>query len=269
MPKILEINHLKYSYPNESLFNDLNLSIEENTFTTIIGNNKSGKTTLIKLICGLLNSKNSIVAGYAYVNNARIHDNSRFFGVVFSDVDNKFLFETVYKEMAFPLENLNKKVEEIEEKILSISKEFNITTLLDKKIEDLTNSEKQELLVVISLLHEPKVLLLDNCFSMMNKKTKEKIILNLKKRIINKELTVILTTTNLEDIIESDYTFVLHNGDIVMEGESKSVLREEKVLNHVGLELPFMIDLSLKLEFYNLLEEEITDMDRMVDTLWK
>ena len=54
-----------------------------------------------------------------------------------------------------------------------------------------------------------------------------------------------------------------------MEGKPSSVLREEKILNRIGLELPFMIDLSLKLEFYELLDDEITDMDRMVDTLWK
>ena len=59
------------------------------------------------------------------------------------------------------------------------------------------------------------------------------------------------------------------NGEIIMEGKPSSVLREEKILNRIGLELPFMIDLSLKLEFYELLDNEITDMDRMVDTLWK
>ena len=79
----------------------------------------------------------------------------------------------------------------------------------------------------------------------------------------------VVTTTNLEEIIDSDYTYVLNNGNIIMEGQPLSILREESILNRAGLELPFMIDLSLKLEFYELLNEEITDMDRMVDTLWK
>lgn len=267
--KILEIKNLNYNYQNKKIIDNLNLTIEEGSFTTIIGSNKSGKTTLIKLICGLLDSKDSVVAGYAYVNNKRIHDNSKFFGVSFSDSNNKFLFTDVYKEMAFPLENLNIEVEEIEKKIVSLAKDFSNTKILDKKIEDLTNSEKQELLIMISLLHEPRILLLDNSFSMMNKTTKDKILKVLKKYITEKKLTVILATTNLEEIIESDYTYVLNKGSIVMEGVPISILREETVLNRIGLELPFMIDLFLKLKFYELLTEEITDMDRLVDTLWK
>lgn len=269
MIKALEINNLQFSYPKKNVFHGLSLSIEQGKFVTFIGNNQSGKTTLIKLICGLLDAKKSIVLGYAYVNNARIHDNSRFFGVVFSDVDGKFLFDNVYKEMAFPLENLNTPIDKIENMIIDIAKEFGITEMLDKKIEDLTNSEKQELLIVISLLHNPKLLLLDNALSMMDKKTKEKVLKILKERIKKDKLTVILTTMNLEEIVDSDYTYVLNNGNIVMEGSPLSVLKEERLLNKVGLELPFMIDLSLKLEFYELLNEVITDMDRMVTTLWK
>ena len=260
MIKALEINNLQFSYPKKNVFHGLSLSIEQGKFVTFIGNNQSGKTTLIKLICGLLDAKKSIVLGYAYVNNARIHDNSRFFGVVFSDVDGKFLFDNVYKEMAFPLENLNTPIDKIENMIIDIAKEFGITEMLDKKIEDLTNSEKQELLIVISLLHNPKLLLLDNALSMMDKKTKEKVLKILKERIKKDKLTV---------IVDSDYTYVLNNGNIVMEGSPLSVLKEERLLNKVGLELPFMIDLSLKLEFYELLNGVITDMDRMVTTLWK
>jgi len=266
MIKALEINNLQFSYPKKNVFHGLSLSIEQGKFVTFIGNNQSGKTTLIKLICGLLDAKKSIVLGYAYVNNARIHDNSRFFGVVFSDVDGKFLFDNVYKEMAFPLENLNTPIDKIENMIIDIAKEFGITEMLDKKI---TNSEKQELLIVISLLHNPKLLLLDNALSMMDKKTKEKVLKILKERIKKDKLTVILTTMNLEEIVYSDYTYVLNNGNIVMEGSPLSVLKEERLLNKVGLELPFMIDLSLKLEFYELLNGVITDMDRMVTTLWK
>ena len=104
---------------------------------------------------------------------------------------------------------------------------------------------------------------------MMNKKTKEKIISILKHRVKKDQLTVILTTMNLEDILDSNYTYVLNQGNIVMEGVPLNILKEEKLLSQVGLELPFMIDLSLKLKFYELIKEIITDMDGMVNTLWK
>ncbi|MCI8589078.1 MAG: ATP-binding cassette domain-containing protein, partial [Bacilli bacterium] len=69
MEKAVEINNLEFSYPGKDVFRGLSMTIEEGSFTTIVGNNQSGKTTLIKLICGLLDGKKSIVAGYAYVNN--------------------------------------------------------------------------------------------------------------------------------------------------------------------------------------------------------
>ena len=103
----------------------------------------------------------------------------------------------------------------------------------------------------------------------MNKKTKEKVLRIIKNRIQKDHLTVILTTMNLEEILDSDYTYVLSNGSIVMEGNPLKIVKEERLLNQVGLELPFMIDLSLKLEFYELLTGVITDMDRMVNILWK
>lgn len=267
--KILEIKNLQFSYEDKPIFNNLNLTIEEGNFVSIIGNNKSGKTTLIKLLCGLLDSKNSVVAGYSYIDSKRVYDNSKFFGVVFSNVNNKFLFSDVYKEMAFPLENLNYKAVDIENKILTIAKEFGNTKMLDKKTQDLTNSEKQELLIMIALLHEPKILLLDNCFSMMNKKTSTKVLKILKKYVVNNKLTVIHATTNLEEILDSDYTYVLNKGKIVMEGLPSSILKQDMILNRVGLELPFMIDLSLKLEFYGLIDTEFTDMNRLVEVLWK
>jgi energy-coupling factor transport system ATP-binding protein len=269
MANILEIKNLNYKYGTTTIFKDFNLSVKENSYISIAGNNTSGKTTLIKLIAGLLPSKNNIIIGYSYVDNNRICDHTKELGIVFGNNLTSFLFEDVYKEMAFPLENLNKEVVEIENKILEIANMFGISKLLDKKTKDLTSLEKQEVLIAISLLHEPKILLLDNAFSMMDRKTKERVkkgLIEYKKKY---KLTIILTTTNLEDTLDTDYLYILNKGNIVVEGEPLTVLREDTILNRLGLSLPFMVDLSLKLEFYELIEKIEIDMDRMVDNLWK
>jgi len=269
MANILEIKNLNYRYGKTTIFKDFNLSVPEGSYIGIAGNNASGKTTLIKLISGILPSKNSVTIGYSFVDNNRIHDNSRRIGVVFGNSLNSFLFEDVYKEMAFPLENLNTPVEEIEKRIISMAKEFGINKLLDKKTIDLTNSERQEVQLVISLLHNPDILLLDNSFSMMNKETKKRIMNALKKYHDENRLTIVLTTTNLEDVIDTDYLYILNDGDFIIEGEPFEVFREDVILNKLGFSLPFMVDLSLKLEFYELVEGIETNLDRMVNTLWK
>lgn len=269
MSNILEINNLNYKYGKTTVFKNFYLSVEEGRYIGVAGSNASGKTTLIKLISGILPSCDSIMVGYSYVNSNRIHDHSRDFGVVFGQNLNCFLFDDVYKEMAFPLENLNLDVSEIEKTILDTASSFKINKLLDKKIIDLTNSEKQQLLIAIATLHKPKILLLDSAFTMMDRKTKKQIkdtLINYKKSF---NITIIETTSNLEDVVDSDYLYVIGNGGILIEGKPLVVFREDSLLTRIGLALPFMVDLSLKLEFYELLDHIETDVYRMVDDLWK
>ncbi len=269
MSNLIEIKNLNYKIDKTIIFHDFSLSIKEGSYISIVGNNGSGKTTLIRLISGLLPSKNSISIHYSYVDYGRIHDHSQEFGIVFGNQLHSFLRKTVYQEMAFSLENLNLEVKEIEKRILAIAKLFGISKLLDKKTIDLTNSEKQQVLLAISLLHNPKILLLDHPFSMMDYSTKQKVKQILKNYQQEHNLTVILTTTSLEDTLDTDYLYILNQGDIVMEGKPLTVLKEDTLLNRLGLSLPFMVDLSLKLEFYELLDHTETNMNRMVDTLWK
>lgn len=269
MSSILEIKNLNYKYEKNTIFNNFSLKVEEGSYIAIAGSNASGKTTLIKLIAGIIPNKNKITIGYSYVERNNIKEHITELGVVFGNFLNTFLFEDVYKEMAFSLENLNWNPKEIEKRILEVAKLFNISRLLDKKTKDLTSSEKQEVQLAISLLHMPRILLLDNAFSMMDKNTKIKIRKALKEYHSKYKLTIIVTTTNLEDILDADYLYILHKGNIVMEGEPFVVFQEDRLLNRLGLSLPFMVDLSLKLEFYELLTDIEIDMNRMVDNLWK
>ena len=228
MSNILEIKNLNYKYDKTTIFKNFNLTVKENSYIGIVGNNTSGKTTLTKLIAGILPSKDSIIIGYSYVNDKRFQDHS--------------------KELA------------------SL---FDISKLLDKKTSDLTNSEKQELLLVISLLHEPKILVIDNAFSMMNKKTKEKMKKALTDYKSKYNLTIILMSTNLEDALDTDYLYILNKGNIVVEGLPNVVVKEDTLLNRLGISLPFMVDLSLKLEFYELIDHVEMDINRLVNDLWK
>lgn len=266
---ILEIKNLTYKRDNSIIFNNLNLKVKENSYTVIAGNNASGKTTLIKILSGEIPTTNNVVIGYSYLNSNRIYDHSTILGVMYGDRLDSFLFEDVYKEMAFSLENLNIDPKAIEKRIIEIARFFEVSYVLDKKVSDLTNSEKQVILIAIALLHRPKILLLDNPFTMMNIKTRKKIIKKLKEYQQKHSLTIVETTINLEDSLSSDYLYIINKGNVVVEGTPINVLKEDTLIKRLGLSIPFMMDLSLKLEFYEILDDVELDMDRMVDTLWK
>ena len=269
MKNIIEIKNLNFKYDSSIIFNDFNMEIKEGSFTCIAGNNTSGKTTIIKLISGEISVPNTITIGYSYLNTSRLYDHSTYMGVMFGDRLNSFLFDDVYKEMAFPLENLNINPKEIENRIIEIAKFFNINYLLDKKTVDLTNSEKQIILIAIALLHKPKILLLDNPFSMMNIATKNRVKDRLKQYKEKNSITIVLTTVNLEDVVDADYLYIINKGNVVVEGKPLAVMENDTLIKKLGLSLPFMVDLSLKLKFYELVDNIELDMDRMVNTLWK
>ena len=77
-----------------------------------------------------------------------------------------------------------------------------------------------------------------------------------------------MITSQLECNLLSDYTYIISNGEIVLEGSPLEVLEKDNILNKAGLNLPFMMDLSVKLRDYDLIKQIELDMDRLVDTLW-
>ncbi|MDD3241307.1 MAG: ABC transporter ATP-binding protein [Bacilli bacterium] len=269
MDSIIQVRDLTFKYGKKVLFNKLSLDINEGMFVSIIGSNNCGKTTLIKLLGGILPNNKTIVAGYSYVNSNRIQASASFYGIVIHDFSNKFLFEKVYDELVFPLENLCYEKKMIEDRVIEVAKIFKITKLLDRNIKDITSSEKQKLLLALSYVHKPKVLLLDNPFIMMTKSDKKDMLNSLREINKQNKVTIVLASNDLEEIIDLDYTYVFDEGKLIMEGKPLSVLREEMILNKIGLKLPFMADLSFKLEFYELIKSPVLELERMVDTLWK
>ncbi|MEG1494888.1 MAG: energy-coupling factor ABC transporter ATP-binding protein [Bacilli bacterium] len=267
MRDIIRINHLTFNYNKRPVFIDFNLSIKEGSYISISGANKCGKTTLIKLIAGILPNNGSIILNYSYLDTK---DNiTPDLGIVLSNMKNSFITNSVYKELCFTLENLKYPPDLIEKRVVEVSKKLKIAHLLESKIDDLTTREKQILLIACALIHKPKILLLDNPFYLLNKEDIllfKKLFLQLKNR---DHVTIVFMSNNLEDTLDSDYLYILNQGKIAIEGEPISVMQQEKLLTKLGLELPFLVDLSHKLKFYGLIDDIIIDMESMVNKLWK
>ena len=114
---ILKIENLNFSYSENVIFNDLSFSIEENSINAIIGTNSSGKTTLIKILCGILFSNNNIKLDNIKLNKKNIKEYSKKIGVCLFD---NFLFDDVISELVFSLENLNFSNREIDERLKEV-----------------------------------------------------------------------------------------------------------------------------------------------------
>ena len=110
---------------------------------------------------------------------------------------------------------------------------------------------------------------MDNLSNYFTKQEYQNIINFLKDYQVNNPLVIISTSTHLEESLVKDYLYIINNGEIALAGKPFEVLQKDNIINKIGLNLPFMIDLSVKLKDYDLLDEIILSKDRMVDELWK
>lgn len=267
MENLLEVNNLSYSYEDKTIFNNLQFSIKPATTNLILGTNSSGKTTLIRILSGILPTNDFININGISLNKNNYKDYLLSIGVVFFDDNNKFLFEKVVDELAFSLENLNYKRKDINNRIEEVLRLLEIKNCINKNINDLTYFEQAKVLIATSIMHKPKIIFLDNILSKLNQNEVKKIFRVLDK--LKKNLTICITSSSLNNILSFDNVVVLNNGKCVISDVPENVLKNDNELSKIGFIIPPMIDLSLKLNFYDLVDEIITDVDRMVDTLWK
>ena len=269
MDNMIVINKLSFKYDCRVIFNDLSLSIKKGAFTTILGNNGCGKSTLVRLLTGLEDSNNSIYIDGVVLNDSTISSIRRKIGVVFENPDNTLISETVMEDLAFPLENLNCSRDYIYSKINEISKYLGISHLLDRCPRDLSGGEKQLVGLGCALITGPELLILDEAFSMVDGMSKLNMLKILKRVKKDFNVTILNITHDIEESIYGDDIFVINNGSVVVHDSKKNVYKQEKKLNELGFELPFMVSLSNKLSYYDLLDKVLYDMEDMVDLLWK
>lgn len=266
---IIEIQDLTFRYKDKFIYDGFNLDIKRGSWTTIAGPNGSGKSTLVKILAGLNKTYSSVKIFNKELNKKNLFDIRKEIGFVFDTPDNFFACETVEDELAFSLENLAITPDVIRKKIKEVSKLLNMEDLLKCYPLELSGGEKQKVALGCALMLEPRILVLDEALMMIDINERKKILDNLKEYNIKKRLTIIYLTHNLEDAMYSDRLIVLNKGKIIVDGPFLDVFEEENVMRKIGLDVPFIIELSKKLKLYNLVPELELDSNKVVDYLWK
>ncbi|MDD2435039.1 MAG: ATP-binding cassette domain-containing protein [Bacilli bacterium] len=269
MDDIIIIKDLIFKYDERFIFNRFNLNIRKGSFTSIIGPNGCGKSTLVKIILGLIKTDSYLNIDQLILGNDNIKDIRKRIGVVFENPDNQFVAETVMDDIAFSLENMKFKKQDIRDRIEKYTKYLGIFDLLEREPHRLSGGEKQLVALASALIIEPKILILDEALTMVDTELKEKTYKLLQELHQNHNITIINVTHDLEDSLYGEDIVVIDQGQVVLKGPKELVLKEEKILSNIGLDLPFMASLSLKLKYYDLVDDLILDMDEMVDVLWK
>ena len=266
---IIEMENINFSYNKNQIFKNLNLTFEKGSFTTIIGNNGSGKSTLIRLLVGLLVCEGKITINGLELNHDNLKKIISKIGVVFENPDDQFVAETVLDDIVFSLENMKVDKKEIDKRVKKISKFIGIEDILDKEPHNLSGGQKQLVALASALITDPDILILDEALTMIDPDTRIKIYKILEQ--INKvnKITIINVTHNMDEILYGDNLIVMDKGNIVLNGPKEFAFLEEKTFNKLGLKLPFIVELTTKLQHYGLIDHLIFDMEELVNEIWK
>lgn len=258
----IEIIGLTY----KEIFKNFSIAFEEKKFITVVGPNNCGKTTLIRIIDNQNIVNNTILIYGKKQEEYKLTELNNIIKTIIP-TEISFIQNTVEEELCYQLPSeLSKDIKQ--KMIKEISKKFKINKILTKLVENLSEKEIIRLQLALSLITRPKIILIDDLNLYFEKKELIEIIKLLKKITEDDKITIIMVTGNLEYTLESDYIYVIDDSKIMLEGKPKEVLEKDNTLNKIGLELPFMMDLSVKLRDYDLIKMIELDMEGMVNILW-
>lgn len=249
--KIIEVNHLSYKYNETDVaINDVSFSIDAGKYVAIIGHNGSGKSTFAKLLMGLLEpNENSIKEFGITLDRKSVHELRNRMGIVFQNPDNQFVGATVRDDLAFGLENRCIKREDMDAIINEYAEKVNMVEFLDKEPENLSGGQKQRVAIAGVLSMNPEIVIFDEATAMLDPKGKREIretILKMKKE--NPNMTILSITHDIEEAYQADEVIAFNDGKVVFQGKPEEVLKDEKQLQDIGLDIPFVVSLRNKLE---------------------
>ena len=263
----VKVENLFYSYDNQDMtIDDISFTIPQGSYTTIIGHNGSGKSTVAKLLLGLLEKK----SGNIYINDLELNyenlDKIRNnIGIVFQNPDNQFIGSTVRDDIAFGLENHCFAREDMDPIIEEIAQEVNMTKFLDSEPTNLSGGQKQRVAIASVLAMNLNIIVFDEATSMLDPTGKRDINRLIKKIHEQKGITVISITHDIEEVSQSDNVLVIDNGKLAMSGKPEEVLKNENLMVKMKLDVPFVYKLRNELAKRNVKVSSTLSLERMAE----
>lgn len=268
MHNAIEIKNLTFGYGNYKVFNKLNLVIKEKRFVTILGASGSGKSTLANILVGLVNANGKIIVDGICLCDENKKNIRKQMGIVFENPDQQFVTDLVYDELVFALECLDYNKEDIDIKINRVIELIGITDLLKRRINSLSLGQKQLVALAVAIANNPKILIMDEGLSNIDNYYRD-IILKILNILCKRGMTIVNITSNADDSIYGTDIVIINQGEVVLNKTLLRAYKEEKVFINSGINLPFIVDLSLKLNYYDLVNKVYTDNKSLVDDIWK
>ncbi len=248
----IEVNGLGFTYSSEepNVLNQINLKIEKGSYTAILGHNGCGKSTLAKLLCGILLP----TEGKVSVDGMDTSDEEKTFeirkkcGMVFQNPDNQLVASVVEEDIAFAPENLGVPREEIRRRVDEALKTVDMTDYAKHATYKLSGGQKQRIAIAGMLAMGPECIIFDEATAMLDPTGRKEIVSAMKK--LNREIgiTVVTITHYMNEAVEADRIIVMNQGEIIADGTPTKIFSQVEKLQSVALSVPQVTELLYRLE---------------------
>lgn len=255
MGTIISAENLAFRYPGiddapgVTVFEDLDLSIDEGTFVAILGTNGCGKSTLAKHFNSILlpSGGKVYVCGLDTSDLDRVMAVRRNVGMVFQNPDNQIVANVVEEDVAFGPENLGIASPEIRRRVDNALKQVGMYHYREHAPHLLSGGQKQRIAIAGVIAMEPRCIVLDEPTAMLDPKGRKDVMDTVKRLNREKGITVVLITHHMDEAAQADRVVVLHKGKVTADGTPREVFSQAALLHDIGLAAPESVELCWKL----------------------
>lgn len=237
--KMIAFQNVSFSYDGaRPVVEDLSFTIEEGESVGLIGANGAGKSTIMKLLLGLLSGKGQIFVDGLATNKQNIPAIRQKIGFVLQDSDNQMFMPTVYEDMIFGPRNYGLSKEETERRVDGILKQLGLTELKYRHNHKISGGEKRMAAIATILTMQPEAILMDEPSTALDPVNRRTII----NTINTLPQTKLIASHDLDMILDTcQRVILLSRGKIVADGAAESILRDKALLEANRMELPFCL----------------------------
>lgn len=249
---------------------EVSLQVEKGDFVAILGHNGSGKSTLAKHMNAILTP----TGGTMWVDGKDTRDEDRLWeirqsaGMVFQNPDNQIIGTIVEEDVGFGPENMGVPTREIWERVEESLKAVGMYKFRRHSPNKLSGGQKQRVSIAGVLAMHPKCIILDEPTAMLDPQGRREVVRAVRALNQVEEITVILITHYMEEIIYADRVYVMDRGKVAMEGTPREIFSQVEALKELRLDVPQATLLSYELQKRGVrLPDGILTKEELADAL--